>query len=149
MTPAGSYVLVLFVQSEAILEIGRLGTFVFPRGYYCYVGSARGPGGLLARLARHLRKRKRLRWHIDYLLERASIEEIWHAVSVERLECRWAQALLALPSVESSVPGFGSSDCCCLTHLSLLPPSSLCMLRQRLQALGAAVHNLPGAVGET
>ncbi|MDH4208698.1 MAG: GIY-YIG nuclease family protein, partial [Anaerolineae bacterium] len=113
MSAVGSYVLVLPVPSEAILKIGKLGLCVFPPGYYCYAGSARGPGGLPARLARHLRKGKKLRWHIDYLLEQATIVEIWQAPSAERLECRWARAVLALPGVESSIAGFGSSDCDC------------------------------------
>ena len=48
------------------LTVGRLGTFLFPVGRYIYTGSAKR--SIEARIARHLRKKKTLRWHIDYLL---------------------------------------------------------------------------------
>jgi Uri superfamily endonuclease len=139
VSTVGDYVLILFMPSEATLEVGKLGTLTFPPGYYCYAGSARGPGGLLARLGRHVRKRKELHWHIDYLLVHANIVEIWHAPSVERQECRWSRAILALPGVESAKRGFGSSDCGCRTHLAYLLPSSLPTVRSYMQALGAAL----------
>ena len=139
MTVPGSYVLVFHLDGAARIEVGKLGTFSFPAGYYCYVGSARGPGGLRARLARHLHQQKKLHWHVDYLLGRASVVEIWHSPSRERLECLWAQALLALPAAQPAVPGFGSSDCSCLTHLLYLAPSTLPKLRRQLQALGATL----------
>lgn len=46
-----------------------MGTFRVPEGKLVYVGSARGPGGLLARVRRHFRRGKSLKWHIDYLTE--------------------------------------------------------------------------------
>ena len=149
MTTAGSYMLVLFLPKDAMLAVGRLGNFRLETGYYAYVGSARGPGGLPARLARHLRKRKKPHWHVDYLLEHASIVEIWQASSSERLECPWARAVLALPGAQVSVPGFGSSDCSCHTHLAYLVPLSLRTLRSQLQALGATAWDQVGAVSET
>jgi Uri superfamily endonuclease len=139
VTTAGSYVLVLCLDRYTTIAVGRLGTFSFPAGYYCYAGSARGPGGLPARLARHLRKRKNLHWHIDYLLERTSIVEIWHAQSPERLECVWARALLSLTGAQVSFRGFGSSDCSCLTHLLYVAPSTLPALHRRLQTVGATL----------
>jgi len=38
-------------------------------GYYIYIGSAFGPGGVRARMLRHLRADKPKHWHIDYLRE--------------------------------------------------------------------------------
>ena len=40
-------------------------------GYYVYIGSGWGPGGLASRICRHLgcRPRRRLHWHIDRILE--------------------------------------------------------------------------------
>lgn len=149
MTTAGSYLLVLFLPNDTMLAVGRLGKFRLRTGYYAYVGSARGPGGLAARLARHMRQRKKLHWHIDYLLGHASIVEIWQAPSSQRLECQWARAVLALPGAQINVAGFGSSDCGCLTHLAYLAPSSLPMLRSQLQALGATVWDRVGTVSET
>ena len=116
----GTYVLVLRLEGSEEITIGKLGTFTFPSGYYLYVGSALGPGGLEARLARHRRRGKKLRWHIDYLLERARLVEVWGVASTDRLECLWAQAARQLPGAEIPVPGFGSSDCRCPSHLIYL-----------------------------
>lgn len=116
----GTYALVLHLEGREEITVGKLGTFTFPAGYYIYVGSALGPGGLEARLARHRRRDKKLRWHIDYLLERAQLVEVWSAASTARLECLWAQAAQELPVGEVPVPGFGSSDCRCLSHLIYL-----------------------------
>ncbi len=113
----GTYALVLQLERQAEIAIGKLGTFTFPTGYYLYLGSALGPGGLEARLSRHRRRDKKLRWHIDYLLEYAQLVEVWSAASTARLECLWAQAARGLPGGEIPVPGFGSSDCRCPSHL--------------------------------
>jgi Uri superfamily endonuclease len=99
------------------LIVGRLGTCSLPAGWYTYAGSALGPGGLEARLARHLRAEKRLHWHIDYLLQHGRVETIWQIPSPARLECAWAAAIRALPGAETPVPGFGASDCRCSAHL--------------------------------
>jgi len=54
----GTYLLLLRLEEDREIEIGRLGSLFFPRGYYLYVGSAMGPGGLVARLARHSQRGK-------------------------------------------------------------------------------------------
>lgn len=113
----GTYALVLHLESREEITVGKLGTFGFPTGYYLYLGSALGPGGLEARLYRHRRRDKKLHWHIDYLLEHAQLVEVWSAASTARLECLWAQAARQLPDGETPVPGFGSSDCRCPSHL--------------------------------
>jgi Uri superfamily endonuclease len=117
----GSYLLLLDLDTPARLTVGRLGTFDFPAGRYAYAGSARGPGGLRARVSRHLRNEKRLHWHIDYLAARAPIVEVWYVESGERLECLWPARLSALPGASLPVDGFGSSDCRCRSHLIRLP----------------------------
>jgi histidyl-tRNA synthetase len=82
-------------------------------GRYLYCGSANGPGGLKARLARHARRGKSLRWHIDQLTERGAVTGIW--VARNGRECDLVAMLASLPT---PVPGFGSSDCaCCRSHL--------------------------------
>jgi len=63
-----SYQLVIEVRSPVRCSVGRLGMVDFPSGTYVYTGSARR--GFEARLARHVRATKTLRWHIDYLLAR-------------------------------------------------------------------------------
>ncbi len=122
----GTYALVLHLECTEEITIGRLGTFTFPAGYYLYAGSALGPGGLEARLARHHRRDKKLRWHVDYLLERAQLVEVWSATSTDKLECLWAQAAQQLPGSETPVSGFGSSDCRCPSHLIYLTRKLTC-----------------------
>jgi Uri superfamily endonuclease len=118
----GTYALIVWLDEAQEISIGRLGSFAFPRGSYVYVGSALGPGGLASRLSRHLRKGKRLRWHVDYLLERAEVASVHIQCSKERLECRWARQLLAAAPKGVIVPRFGSSDCDCPAHLLWLGP---------------------------
>lgn len=108
----GSYVLLIRLGKGKRIRIGRLGTLNFRPGFYAYVGSALN--GLEARVARHLGSRKRLFWHIDYLLEEAEIEEVFRIESGERLECAISKAL---SERMESVAGFGSSDCRCRSHL--------------------------------
>lgn len=54
-------------------------------------------GGLEARIRRHLRAQKAVRWHIDYLLARpeARIVGVYILETMERPECRVAEALAA------------------------------------------------------
>jgi Uri superfamily endonuclease len=117
MSEPGTYLLLMRLHREVEITVGRLGTFGFPAGFYCYVGSARGPSGIGARVRRHLMRRKRPHWHVDYLLGEAQVTEIWTTASTDRLECVWAQTLLSLPEVTAPVRGFGSSDCRCPAHL--------------------------------
>lgn len=46
----GTYALILRSDSAARVRIGHLGVLAATRGYYVYIGSAFGPGGLAARL---------------------------------------------------------------------------------------------------
>lgn len=108
----GSYILIIRLPEEKTIAVGRLGAVLFPRGNYAYAGSALG--GLKQRLDRHLRAEKKLHWHIDYLLEKADIEEIITCESRERTECTIADAL---GERFEAVPGFGASDCRCRSHL--------------------------------
>lgn len=113
----GTYVLILRLEVRREIQVGRLGRFTFPAGHYLYVGSALGPGGLPARLARHRKQDKPPRWHIDYLRRESQLVETWYVESARRLECAWAQVLLAWPGAEVLAPGFGASDCRCRSHL--------------------------------
>ena len=120
----GSYVLALRLDAPHTLHVGRLGEFDLPAGWYLYAGSAQGPGGLPARLARHRRRLgpdKRARWHIDYLREQAAWGGAWGRAAGERQECAWAAALRGLPGAQAVAPGFGSSDCRCPSHLVHVP----------------------------
>ncbi|MBI5649860.1 MAG: GIY-YIG nuclease family protein [Chloroflexi bacterium] len=114
----GTYTLVIDLPRAQTIRVGALGAFRFPRGKYLYIGSALN--GLSARIARHIRADKKLRWHIDYLLAHARIKEVWTHQGDERLECVWAQAALAMPNARVIVPRFGAGDCNCAAHLVFL-----------------------------
>ena len=116
----GTYALLPQLERETTLTVGRLGTLAFPAGYYVYVGSAFGCGGLIARLARHQRQAKRFFWHIDYLLAQARVVRVVTDISGQRLECAWARAILEMPGVRVVASRFGASDCSCLAHLLYL-----------------------------
>ena len=111
----GVYHLVLRLPRETRIRVGRLGTARFGAGYYVYTGSAMN--GLEARVARHQRRRKSLRWHIDYLLQKAEIAAVELIPTRRRLECARNRVILSLPGATIPVPGFGSSDCRCRSHL--------------------------------
>jgi len=113
----GTYVIWMPSDSRSACRIGRLGTLPLQQGVYAYIGSARGPGGLAARLRHHLKRTTKPHWHIDYLRQQLPIHEIWYTCGTARLEHPWAKALDALPSNHPPMPGFGSSDCRCPSHL--------------------------------
>ena len=115
----GSYGLILRLAQTEIIQPGRLPKTVFPAGFYVYTGVARGPGGLRARLNRHLMGTGKLHWHIDWLRARAAPYANWFQTGADPLECEWIQNLKRLPGVFSPSPGFGASDCHagCRAHL--------------------------------
>jgi Uri superfamily endonuclease len=114
----GTYALVLYLDGPQTVLVGALGKLTFPPGWYLYLGSARGPGGLAARLARHRRRTdKRYHWHIDYLRAVTKLMEVWTSTSEAQQECDWANAAAALPDARIITPRFGSSDCRCPSHL--------------------------------
>ncbi len=132
----GTYVLALWLDRPRRISVGRRGEFAFPAGWVLYVGSALGPGGLAARLARHRRRfasGKRPHWHVDYVREHAVWGGAWARRAGGRLEgggarraggrleCAWAAALGQRPGARIVVPGFGASDCRCPGHLVHLP----------------------------
>jgi Uri superfamily endonuclease len=120
---AGTYALSFSLPEAVKVCIGRLGWFEFPAGEYVYLGSARGPGGLRARLGRHLRGEKATHWHIDYLRPHLEIRAVGYLPGNENLECAWSQSLAALPAARLPAPGFGASDCACgcPAHLIAFP----------------------------
>jgi len=101
--------------------VGALGNVHFEEGIYVYVGSAQRD--LEKRLKRHLRKEKKLFWHIDYFLsnEQAKIEKVLFRQADKLAECAIAQEL---GRRGEPVAGFGCSDCRCQSHLFWFPKSS-------------------------
>jgi len=109
----GGYLVILRLREGKNIAVGKMGTRFFPPGYYVYAGSAMA--NLTARLERHRRLRKNLHWHIDYLRQAAAFETALPVRSSVPLECPMAEAMDAV--ADWRVPGFGSSDCPCPSHL--------------------------------
>lgn len=117
MGPGGTYVLFLRPEEGGTVEVGRLGRLELERGVYGYVGSGFGPGGVGARLRRHLRGGASTHWHVDYLRRRADPVGAWLTRDPARREHEWAGVLARLPGATAPLPGFGASDCACRSHL--------------------------------
>lgn len=112
----GTYVLVLRSDFCDEIAVGSWGRLRVEPGYYLYVGSAFGPGGVRARVSRHFRKSKPSHWHIDYLRAVTDPISAWCSYASDRLEHEWACAMGLVDGV-SCIRGFGSSDCRCDGHL--------------------------------
>ena len=123
----GVYTLLLFLAKETTLNIGKLGKQRFPSGYYSYTGSALGKGAtnLKHRIVRHLRKEKRMFWHIDYLLadKNVSVEAVIVVETDKKMECNLNSYLKKIKGAKVPVNGFGASDCKkkCGSHLLYFP----------------------------
>jgi len=124
-------------QDRLQLQIGRLGGMQLSKGWYVYVGSAFGPGGLAARVSRHLQRHKTRHWHIDHLIWATTVREVWYSQRQRDLEHCWAQAALDQPAARNLLRGFGASDCQCLSHLVRFPTRRA--VKTLFNALGAKV----------
>lgn len=113
----GTYVLLLHAAASESIAIGRLGILEVKQGYYLYVGSAHGPGGVQSRVGRHLRSSKRCHWHVDYLREQTEPVAVWVTYDQGEWEHEWAGCLLSWPGSVSPLARFGASDCSCRSHL--------------------------------
>lgn len=112
----GAYVLVIDLADPLTCRLGTRRTVWLPAGRYAYCGSARGPGGLAARIARHLRRDRRDHWHIDKMTRTGRVGAVGYQVS--GFECALFGLIADRPETFVPVPGFGSSDCRrCPAHL--------------------------------
>lgn len=108
----GSYILFIKLDEDKLIEYGIRKKNYFKKGLYIYVGSALN--SLENRIERYLGNKKKIHWHIDYLLNYGQIINIFYRENNNREECDIANLLKKkfLPIVN-----FGSSDCKCKTHL--------------------------------
>ena len=113
----GTYALILVSSFQDIVQIGRLGLLRLKPGFYIYIGSAFGPGGLKARISHHRRLSKHPRWHIDYLRTVTGLHRVWYTYDSIHREHQWAKTMLRMKNASIPLEGFGSSDCSCKSHL--------------------------------
>ncbi len=109
----GAYLLVITMAEETPVTVGKLGRIVFEKGFYVYCGSAKR--NLSQRVKRHLGKRKRMHWHIDYLTSAAEKIRPFPVFTGKNIECTMADDIRNIGGIP--VPGFGASDCTCRSHL--------------------------------
>ncbi|MFB6207802.1 MAG: DUF123 domain-containing protein [Candidatus Nanohaloarchaea archaeon] len=110
------YAVFLRLDREKQIEIGALGPKKFSPGVYVYIGSAMN--SVEKRLERHYAPTENKHWHIDYLSEEADVFDHFILPENSEYECVLAELF---SSFTESVPGFGSSDCSCESHLFRAP----------------------------
>ncbi len=130
----GTYILLMLVEKEQSIVVGSLGELQLLPGWYAYVGSAFGPGGVRARCLRHLRG-GRPHWHMDYLRPQTQLLEIWFTHDWASREHDWAGLMLKGRGQMTPFEGFGASDCDCTSHLSFsLKQPSFSAFKRRVHA---------------
>lgn len=136
----GAYVLLIFMRDEQLVTVGKLGRLRFRSGTYVYCGSAMA--GYRGRVGRHFSKEKKLRWHIDYLLQVAEPVGAYLVPGGEGVECMLGALITSLEGSEP-VDGFGSSDCSCRSHLFRIDDGSIDALTELIGDLGAGRGDRP------
>lgn len=115
----GAYAVILRLPAAVGVPVPRPGG-TLPAGLYAYLGAANGPGGLRARLRRHVLGGRRRHWHLDYLRPHAAVVAV--AARPGGSECAWTAALLGALDAAPPLARFGSSDCRrCPAHLLRVP----------------------------
>lgn len=111
----GAYVLVMHLDAPVRFARGKIPEASLS-GWLVYAGSARGGGGIGARLERHFIKDKRIHWHVDELTVAASTMA---AIALpHRSECDMVERLIGSRAFQPALRGFGSTDCDrCPAHL--------------------------------
>jgi histidyl-tRNA synthetase len=105
---SGTYAIVIELADTAAVTLSSRSPIVSPAGRYLYCGSAKGPGGLKARLSRHMRRGKLVRWHVDQLTDRGLVIGSWIFPGGD--ECKLVQMCSHLPM---PIAEFGSSCATC------------------------------------
>jgi Uri superfamily endonuclease len=110
----GTYCLIIYCNIYTSVNVGKLGEIKFLPGYYIYIGSALN--NMDKRIKRHMDMKKKIFWHIDYLTSNKDFKPYGAYVinDKKRMECRKADEF---QKELQSIPGFGSSDCRCGSHL--------------------------------
>jgi Uri superfamily endonuclease len=108
----GTYILLMYLDNNKKIKIGKNINIKFKKGWYIYIGSALN--SLKPRIIRHYQSTKKFHWHIDYFLKHAQIKKVYIKQGTIKEEC-----LVASKFFKNflAIPKFGCSDCFCKTHL--------------------------------
>jgi Uri superfamily endonuclease len=109
----GAYVLLIELPVPVEVALPGKPKTTLGAGRYLYCGSAKGPGGIRARLARHMRIEKSIRWHVDRLTKIGTVIGAWSFPGGDECDLVRTLSHLSFP-----IRGFGSTDCRkCQSHL--------------------------------
>jgi len=115
----GIYILEIFAKEDFTVFSKTFSGYVFPEGYYYYVGSAQK--NFRSRILRHLKKEKTVHWHIDNITTIHSnlITNVYIFINKTKdFECQLVQNLINSTALKYSAKNFGNSDCnICSSHL--------------------------------
>ncbi len=135
----GTYALMFKCSAPFQAVVGKLGPVFLSEGYWIYVGSAFGPGGLRSRLSHHLQPSHRPHWHLDHIKSAMQPIEIWITTDTVKREHAWATIISALNGASRPIVDFGATDCACRAHLIHLPRRpGFCRFAMRLGAVAPA-----------
>ena len=94
------------LASDVHVTLPKYTTRLLQAGDYLYIGSARGAGGIAARLSRHFKAEKKAHWHIDQLTLQAQQMAAYALVGVG--ECSLVRALNNSRLFHSALPGLAA-----------------------------------------
>ncbi len=102
----GTYILKIKIERPLRVLVGSLGKVNFKPGNYVYIGSAMN--SISKRIQHHIKKDKKLHWHLDYLTTSPYVE-------IEKVYvfygCRLEEELsLKFSKRYDSIKNFGASD---------------------------------------
>ena len=144
----GAYVIAIELNEEFVGRVGSLGQICLKPGQYLYFGNARGPGGIRARIKRHLRVDKKTHWHIDRVTLAGQVVEF--LVVPDGCECSLREKAMALTKSVVPVLGFGSSDCrLCPAHFLAVSGNSVSLLRKLAETAGGKIYSVPSLLPTT
>src|SRR6516225_6486489 len=90
-TLPGAYVLIVELAESIQITLPRKPKTTLQAGRYLYCGSAKGSGGIRARLSRHMRPGKVIHWHVDLLTGAGRVAGAWIFPGCD--ECELVRAL--------------------------------------------------------
>ena len=112
MDAKGTYIFFARLDSDRDIHINKAGhARQCPKGWYAYVGSAFGPGGLKSRLNRHFLKNGKAHWNIDFFRQAVKPHpKAWVSFQSRKLEPLWSSVFQVMPGVSMPIANFGNAD---------------------------------------